>query len=80
MTPEQKSGLARLMLRWPERRGELERAAHGSVLDLYESYELESLAYIRWSQKAEPAAVVIAADYRRILIELEHDIAAALAG
>ncbi|MGO4407716.1 hypothetical protein AB4Z10_26080 [Bosea sp. RAF48] len=79
MTPQQKSGLARLILRWPKRRGELERAAEGSILDLYESYELASLAYIQWTQKTEPAAAAIADDYRRIVIELEQEIAAALA-
>ncbi|MGO4176001.1 hypothetical protein [Bosea sp. TAF32] len=79
MTPEQKAGLARLMLRWPERREQLKRAAERCI-DLYEGYELAWRAYVRWTQQTEPNAAAIAEEYRKILIELELEIAGFLAG
>jgi len=66
------------MMRWPNRRSELERAAKGSVLDLYESYEEASLARAKWARLPGPAAIAIAEDYRRIIGELEDEIASHL--
>lgn len=75
MKPEQRSGLARLMLRWPDRRAELERAAEGPILDLYESYEEASLACAKWARQTDSAAIAITEDYRRLLGDLEDEIA-----
>lgn len=78
MTPQQRAGLARLLLRWPSRRDELVRASESPVAEMFESYEIASVALIHWSGKTEPGAMAVAEDYRRILIELEMEIGAAL--
>lgn len=68
------------MLRWPDRRFQLQRAAGSRIAELYGSYELASVAALHWAQQKAPGAAAIADDYRRIVIELEHEIAAALTG
>lgn len=79
MTPEQKSGLARLMLRWPKRRQLLATLSAPSLLDLCADYEAASVALARCAQKRGADAVGIAEDYQRILRELEDEFGIALA-
>ena len=63
MTREQRAGIARLMLRWPEGRAALrEKGTLDEILlDLYEGYELACDAAIYWSKSNVPGAAVIAA-------------------
>lgn len=74
MTPEQRSGLARLLLRWPSRRDELMRAIESPMAEMFESYELASVALVHWSNKLTPQANAVSEDYRRIVSELEEEI------
>lgn len=78
MTPEQRCGLSRLMLRWPERRHQLAQAHDTSLADLYESYETASVAFAHWSIAATPEAEAFAAEYRQLIAELEGEIGNAL--
>jgi len=80
MTPEQKSGLARLMLRLPEQRHQLESAAEDWIIEAYGDYERATLAYVHWAQRLGPSADSAADTFHRIVIELEQEIAAAVAG
>ena len=76
MTREQRAGIARLMLRWPEGRAALrEKGTLDEILlDLYEGYELACDAAIYWSKSNVPGAAVIADEYRDIVSELEFEI------
>lgn len=76
MTREQRAGLARLMLRWPEGRAalRLKAASDLTLLDLCEGYELACDAAIYWSKSNAPGAVAIADEYRDIVAELEVEI------
>lgn len=67
------------MLRWPSRRNELKRVSEGPVLDLFEVYELASVAFVHWSNEPHSTAAAIAEDYRLILSEIEQDVAKHLA-
>lgn len=73
MTREQKAGLARLILRWPEGREtlRLKAASDQVLLELYESYDLACNALVFWSKCSSPGAAEIAAEYRFLVAELE---------
>lgn len=77
MKSEQESGLARLMLLWPERREALLRA--GAPAELFESYALACDAAHWWSSRPGAVAAIIAEEYREIVAELEKEIREALA-
>ena len=62
------------MLRWPDRRDELVRAADGPIVELFESYEQASVAFIHWSKESRPDARALADDYRDLLNAIEHEI------
>ena len=76
MTREQRAGIARLMLRWPEARAalRLKGASDQMLLDLCEGYELACDAVIYWSKSNVPGAAAIADEYRDIASELEFEI------
>lgn len=75
MTREQRAGLARLMLRWPEGRAALHLKAASDVifLDLCESYELACDASAYWSSSRAAGARGIADEYRLLISELEFE-------
>lgn len=75
MTREQRAGLARLMLRWPEGRAALraKEASNETLLDLCESYDLACNAAIHWSKSDTPGAAEIADEYRGLIAELEFE-------
>lgn len=75
-THEQRAGLARLMLRWPEDRAALrEKGASDEILlDLCESYDLACNAAAHWSKLDTPGAAGIADEYRSIVFELEFEV------
>lgn len=75
-THEQRAGLARLMLRWPEDRTALrEKGASDEILlDLFESYDLACNAADLWAKSDMPGAAEIADEYRSIISELELDL------
>lgn len=75
MTPDQAAGLTRLMLRWPQRRHVLAGITDASFLDICESYEIAALALARWAVAAGPNAMIIAEEYRRVLLDLEEELA-----
>lgn len=74
-THEQRAGLARLMLRWPEVRATLrERSASDEILlGLCESYDLACNAAVHWSTSDSPGAAAIADEYRGLVTELEFE-------
>ncbi|CAH1653548.1 hypothetical protein BOSEA31B_10945 [Hyphomicrobiales bacterium] len=76
MTQERKSGLARLLLRWPERRGELLRA--DTLADLYEGYSLACEAAHWWGKQPGAMAAIIADDYRNLVTALELEVSETL--
>ena len=69
MTREQRAGLARLMLHWPERREALRLAGASDdlLLELCETYDLACDASAYWSKSTLPGADEIADDYRTSL-------------
>lgn len=77
-TREQRAGLARLMLRWPEGRAALRQnsAFDQMLLDLCESYDLACDAATYWSKTNSPGSAAIADEYRWIVSELEFEIRA----
>jgi hypothetical protein len=79
MTQEQKSGLARLICRLPQRRRELENAADEWIFEVYGDYERATRACLHWTQRLGPSADALADAFRRIVVELEEEISAAVA-
>jgi hypothetical protein len=76
MSREQKAGLARLMLIWPEGRAAVRSMAMSDaiLLELCECYELACGAADFWSKSNSFGSAVIANEYTAILTELEHEI------
>lgn len=68
MTREQRAGLARLMLRWPEGRAalRLKGASDLMMLELCAGYERACDAATYWSKSNSPGAISIADEYRDI--------------
>jgi len=76
MNQAQRRGLARLMLRWPQRRTEL-RARCGKdtrFLELSEAYETACEAADYWAKSSSPEARARAEEYRALSSEIERDI------
>jgi len=68
-------GLARLMLRWPDRRSQLERASErASIADLYSAYDMACSAVEHWSHSNEPNAEDRLNEYRALVSATEKDI------
>ena len=76
MTHQERSGLARLMLRWPERREKLSRAC--ALFDLFAGYSLACQSADLWSRQAGERAELIAKDYREVISALELQISESL--
>ncbi|WP_413991104.1 hypothetical protein ACMDCR_03015 [Labrys okinawensis] len=76
MEHAQKRGLARLLLRWPEYRVNLQRRAKEDpyLLDLIGAYETACEAVEYWSHADTIVASERAEEYRQLLIATEHDI------
>lgn len=78
MNQAQRSGFARLMLRWPHRRVDLsERCSQDSrFLELFEAYEAACWAADYWANSTSPEGRARAEEYRALISELERDIEA----
>lgn len=74
MTPDQKRGLDRLKLRWPERRLVLERMSEFQLLELCADYEIASVALAVWTHKSGPNALRVVDEYQRLIRELEDEL------
>ena len=76
MEHAQARGLARLMLRWPERRAELRRKAadDAHLLALCEAYEAACGAAEYWAKERPPLGPDRAAEYRDLASDTEEDI------
>ena len=81
MNDAQKRGLARLMLRWPQRRMELrQRCSNGAgLLELCEAYEVTCEAASYWAKMISPVGEARAEEYRALALEIEREINQALA-
>jgi len=63
------------MLRWPDRRAQLERACGDHLFDeLCEAYELTCTAAEYWSRSTEPNADRTHEEYRSLITATERDI------
>ena len=76
MDATRKRGLARLMLRWPDRRAVLkERFVNDpSVSELCEAYETACEAITYWTKSAAEIAGQRREEYRALAAETEQDI------
>ncbi|MBW4656612.1 MAG: hypothetical protein KME20_26745 [Kaiparowitsia implicata GSE-PSE-MK54-09C] len=76
MTPEQRSGLARLMLRLPHVRAALPRAVDVNPLlrELCGDYEVATVASKHWAVSMAAQAPEIAHEYARALLEIEREV------
>jgi hypothetical protein len=76
MSNAMRRGLARLMLRWPEKRAELVRRAQQDArfCELCEAYESACEAIEYWTHSSAPTAEERAAEYRALASATEHDI------
>jgi hypothetical protein len=76
MDATRKRGLARLMLRWPDRRSTLkERFLNDpSVSELCEAYETACEAIAYWAKSTAAIAEERSEEYRSIAAETEQDI------
>lgn len=75
MCHKQKRGLARLLIRWPDRRDQLVRAARSqTMMDICESYELAWSAALHWAKAPGSKAAEIATEYRLLIIEIEQEV------
>lgn len=74
MTPRQKAGLRRLMLRLPERRAELSAVSDGTMLEIFESYDLAASAFNYWVGLTTPDDRAIAGQYQDMIAQLEAEI------
>ncbi|WP_146170181.1 hypothetical protein [Bosea sp. 124] len=75
MTQEQRAGLARLMLCWPEGRAALRLMSASDIplLDLCEAYNLACNAAAYWSKSNSANAAEIADEYRSLVPEIEAE-------
>ncbi|RXF67930.1 hypothetical protein [Hansschlegelia zhihuaiae] len=71
-----KRGLARLLLRWPSKRAELQRLAQNDPVtaDLCEAYELACAAIDYWQRVAGGAAADRVIEYGSLATLVEEDI------
>jgi hypothetical protein len=69
-------GMARLKLRWPERRADLERRAKEDPCfgELCEAYESACAASEFWAQSSSSAAAERTAEYQALAAATERDI------
>jgi hypothetical protein len=76
MDATRKRGLARLMLRWPDRRSILKERFLGdpSVSELCEAYETACEAYAYWTKIPSELASERSEEYRALAAETEQDI------
>lgn len=76
MNQTQRRGLARLMLRWPQRRMELrDRCGQDTrFLELSEAYETACEAVDYWVNSGLPEGPTRAEEYRALAFEIERDI------
>src|SRR5262245_30563230 len=76
MSAARKRGLARLMLRWPERRAIwLRKAGEDDQFgELCEAYEAACSALEFWSRSDAPIPAARIAEYRALVSETEADI------
>ena len=76
MTSDEKAGMARLMLRWPDRRDQLRHAV--SLASLYECYALACDAAHWWSKQPSSRGFALAREYINLVTELEAEVATEL--
>lgn len=76
MEGARKRGLARLMLRWPERRLLLRKLSFNdpSLCDLFEAYELACEAAAYWAKADSPLGLERAREYQALAAATEEDI------
>lgn len=76
MDATRKRGLARLMLRWPERRTILKERflTDPSVSELCEAYETACEAVAYWAKIPSDLADARSEEYRSLAVETEQDI------
>ncbi|CAN7146348.1 hypothetical protein LJR009_000021 [Bosea sp. LjRoot9] len=81
MDQAQKRGLARLMLRWPERRAALQqRFRHDQrLVELCEAYETACEAISYWSKCPAPVGPARMQEYQALASATEQDILIRLA-
>lgn len=76
MEQAQKRGLARLMLRWPERRAELRQkfTQDPRLPELCEAYEAACEAAAYWTKSSAAVGAERAEEYRALITATEQDI------
>ena len=76
MDQAQKRGLARLLLRWPERRAELRQrfSQDPRLVELCEAYEAACEAAAYWSKSAAEIGPTRAREYQALAMDTEQDI------
>lgn len=76
MEKAQRRGLARLMLRWPQKRAALKTLfdRDARIAELCEAYEVACEAASYWDKSAAPAALERSQEYRSLMIATEQDI------
>lgn len=76
MDQAQKRGLARLMLRWPERRAQLRQrfAQDPRLVELCEAYETACEAAAYWTKSSAPVGPERAEEYQALMRATEQDI------
>ncbi|KRE06726.1 hypothetical protein ASE63_23760 [Bosea sp. Root381] len=76
MDATRKRGLARLMLRWPDRRAALKERflCDPSVSELCEAYETACEAVAYWAKSHDAVANERSDEYRSLAAETEKDI------
>ncbi|GJE45885.1 hypothetical protein F6X53_14730 [Methylobacterium soli] len=76
MGRSERRGLARLMLRYPERREAFRRKAADDpyFLELCDAYEATCEAAEYWARSSEPFAPERTCEYRRLATDVEEDI------
>lgn len=76
MDQAQKRGLARLLLRWPERRSELRQrfAWDPRLVELCEAYEVACEAAAYWSKSSDEVGPARVREYQSLAIDTEQDI------
>ncbi|SEG29037.1 hypothetical protein [Bosea lathyri] len=73
MTHLAECGRARLKLRMPEARAQLERASSESFLDICEAYELAWVGLEHWTKSDASESSEMVAEYRELMASLELD-------
>lgn len=76
MDQAKKRGLARLLLRWPERRSQLRLrfTQDPRLVELCEAYDTACEAASYWSKSADEIGPVRAREYQSLATDTEHDI------